>query len=134
MYGHFRRDVGRSIDESIKKTSNARLFTLVRMTGLEPARLTAYAPKAYVYTNFTTSADILKYDSLPLFRTFARGTYVYTIYLRSRSHHIRRYFQERHAPPLCLEMNLRPQLLPLKLGPRPRLYREMLTWCILSNY
>ena len=29
---------------------------LVRMTGLEPARREAYAPKAYVYTNFTTSA------------------------------------------------------------------------------
>ena len=26
------------------------------MTGLEPARPKAYAPKAYVYTNFTTSA------------------------------------------------------------------------------
>ena len=29
------------------------------MKGLEPSRLTAYAPKAYVYTNFTTSADAL---------------------------------------------------------------------------
>ena len=29
---------------------------LVPATGLEPARLAAYAPKAYVYTNFTTRA------------------------------------------------------------------------------
>ena len=29
---------------------------LVPETGLEPARLAAYAPKAYVYTNFTTRA------------------------------------------------------------------------------
>ena len=27
---------------------------MVRETGLEPARRKAYAPKAYVYTNFTT--------------------------------------------------------------------------------
>ena len=32
---------------------------LVRMKGLEPSRLAAYAPKAYVYTNFTTSAHVL---------------------------------------------------------------------------
>ena len=32
---------------------------LVRMKGLEPSRLAAYAPKAYVYTNFTTSAYVL---------------------------------------------------------------------------
>ena len=29
---------------------------LVRETGIEPARPKAYAPKAYVYTNFTTRA------------------------------------------------------------------------------
>ena len=29
---------------------------MVPATGLEPARLAAYAPKAYVYTNFTTRA------------------------------------------------------------------------------
>ena len=29
---------------------------LVPETGLEPARIAAYAPKAYVYTNFTTRA------------------------------------------------------------------------------
>ena len=29
---------------------------LVPETGLEPARLATYAPKAYVYTNFTTRA------------------------------------------------------------------------------
>ncbi len=29
---------------------------MVRETGLEPARPKAYAPKAYVYTNFTTRA------------------------------------------------------------------------------
>lgn len=28
----------------------------MRETGLEPARPKAYAPKAYVYTNFTTRA------------------------------------------------------------------------------
>ena len=31
------------------------------MTGLEPARRKAYAPKAYVYTNFTTSAYVTYY-------------------------------------------------------------------------
>ena len=31
-------------------------WTVVPATGLEPARLAAYAPKAYVYTNFTTRA------------------------------------------------------------------------------
>ena len=35
-------------------------LNLVRETGLEPARRTAYAPKAYVYTNFTTRAWWLK--------------------------------------------------------------------------
>ena len=30
----------------------------VRMEGLEPSRLTALAPKASVYTNFTTSAHL----------------------------------------------------------------------------
>ena len=34
----------------------ARISCLVPATGLEPARLAAYAPKAYVYTNFTTRA------------------------------------------------------------------------------
>ena len=29
---------------------------MVPETGLEPARIAAYAPKAYVYTNFTTRA------------------------------------------------------------------------------
>ena len=29
---------------------------VVPETGLEPAHLAAYAPKAYVYTNFTTRA------------------------------------------------------------------------------
>ena len=31
-------------------------FGLVPETGLEPAHQMAYAPKAYVYTNFTTRA------------------------------------------------------------------------------
>lgn len=31
-------------------------ITVVRETGLEPAHPKAYAPKAYVYTNFTTRA------------------------------------------------------------------------------
>ena len=30
---------------------------LVPKEGLEPPRLAAYAPQAYVYTNFTTSAN-----------------------------------------------------------------------------
>ena len=36
--------------------NSAKSCNLVRMTGLEPARRKAYAPKAYVYTNFTTRA------------------------------------------------------------------------------
>lgn len=36
---------------------------MVRMTGLEPARLAALAPKANVYTNFTTSATSRVYQS-----------------------------------------------------------------------
>lgn len=32
------------------------MLILVPETGLEPAHLAAYAPKAYVYTNFTTRA------------------------------------------------------------------------------
>ncbi len=32
------------------------ILSMVPATGLEPARLAAYAPKAYVYTNFTTRA------------------------------------------------------------------------------
>ncbi len=41
---------------------------LVLETGLEPARLAAYAPKAYVYTNFTTRANgnIIVYLSLQI--------------------------------------------------------------------
>ena len=35
-----------------------KLVSMVRETGLEPARRKAYAPKAYVYTNFTTRAAI----------------------------------------------------------------------------
>lgn len=33
-----------------------KVMDLVRETGLEPAHPKAYAPKAYVYTNFTTRA------------------------------------------------------------------------------
>ncbi len=32
---------------------------MVPETGFEPARLAAYAPKAYVYTNFTTRAAVI---------------------------------------------------------------------------
>ena len=32
---------------------------MVRETGLEPARPKTYAPKAYVYTNFTTRAQMV---------------------------------------------------------------------------
>ena len=48
--GHLRR---------LKKEKACFFFllgSLVPATGLEPARLAAYAPKAYVYTNFTTRA------------------------------------------------------------------------------
>ena len=34
---------------------------MVPETGLEPARREAYAPKAYVYTNFTTRATQVYY-------------------------------------------------------------------------
>ena len=40
------------------------LTVLVRETGLEPARPKAYAPKAYVYTNFTTRARVTKHNGL----------------------------------------------------------------------
>ena len=40
----------------IKKNSSEFNYHLVPETGLEPARLATYAPKAYVYTNFTTRA------------------------------------------------------------------------------
>ena len=39
----------------------------MRETGLEPARRKAYAPKAYVYTNFTTRArrnKLLSYENI----------------------------------------------------------------------
>ncbi len=42
-----------------QKTPESQEFyfsSLVPETGLEPAHLMAYAPKAYVYTNFTTRA------------------------------------------------------------------------------
>ena len=39
---------------------------LVPETGLEPAHRTAYAPKAYVYTNFTTRADTIYYNTFIL--------------------------------------------------------------------
>ena len=38
----------------IKKSTLGKV--VVPETGLEPARRKAYAPKAYVYTNFTTRA------------------------------------------------------------------------------
>ena len=46
---------------SVIKNALAREFSekspeLVPETGLEPAHQMAYAPKAYVYTNFTTRA------------------------------------------------------------------------------
>ena len=44
------------ISNKYKKTPKWNLFILVRMKGLEPSRLAARAPKARVYTNFTTSA------------------------------------------------------------------------------
>ena len=44
------------LDKSKKRPQRGLNFILVRETGLEPARPKAYAPKAYVYTNFTTRA------------------------------------------------------------------------------
>ena len=49
-----------SIAHLIKNTSISLHYFLVRETGLEPARRKAYAPKAYVYTNFTTRAKTVK--------------------------------------------------------------------------
>ena len=48
-------------ETGLDSKNNALLFACVvrRMvpeTGLEPARIAAYAPKAYVYTSFTTRA------------------------------------------------------------------------------
>lgn len=43
----------------------ALAFQLVPATGFEPARLAAYAPKAYVYTNFTTRARDIYYYNIP---------------------------------------------------------------------
>gem|GEM_PF-5102358 len=37
-------------------TLSVELWALVPQRGLEPPHLTVYAPKAYVYTNFTTAA------------------------------------------------------------------------------
>jgi hypothetical protein len=39
----------------MKRPANLPAFLLVGMKGLEPSRLAARAPKARVYTNFTTS-------------------------------------------------------------------------------
>ena len=44
---------------------------MVRETGLEPARRKAYAPKAYVYTNFTTRGYGCIVANLKLFRKWA---------------------------------------------------------------
>ena len=41
-----------------KKVPLEALSIMVPETGLEPAHQMAYAPKAYVYTNFTTRAYI----------------------------------------------------------------------------
>ena len=45
---------------------------LVPETGLEPAHQMAYAPKAYVYTNFTTRARFAR----PRLRERARTDYI----------------------------------------------------------
>ena len=45
-----------------RKPPRNRGLSLVRETGLEPARPKAYAPKAYVYTNFTTRAKCKCYN------------------------------------------------------------------------
>ena len=48
----------RKINEKVAFSSDnfVKIHTLVRMKGLEPSRREAYAPKAYVSTNSTTSA------------------------------------------------------------------------------
>lgn len=47
------------------------LSPLVPATGLEPARLAAYAPKAYVYTNFTTRAYLYFNTKTGFFKAFS---------------------------------------------------------------
>ena len=44
---------------------------MVPATGLEPARLAAYAPKAYVYTNFTTRAYLYFNTKTGFFKAFS---------------------------------------------------------------
>ena len=55
-----KKRAARTAPEQMKKRPQRGLnFIMVRETGLEPARRKAYAPKAYVYTNFTTRAALL---------------------------------------------------------------------------
>ena len=57
---------------SPKNDSNEpSLSPLVPATGLEPARLAAYAPKAYVYTNFTTRAYLYFNTKTGFFKAFS---------------------------------------------------------------
>ena len=50
----------KSVIETKKSLSGLMaLIHLVRMKGLEPSRREAYAPKAYVSTNSTTSAYLI---------------------------------------------------------------------------
>ena len=61
------RKHGRSFSSPLRKASGCLAprtkmrfaYFSVRGRGLEPPRLTAYAPQAYVYTNFTTRAFVL---------------------------------------------------------------------------
>ena len=50
------RTCSRSVKSPNKKVPLEALNVMVPETGLEPAHQMAYAPKAYVYTNFTTRA------------------------------------------------------------------------------
>ena len=57
------RAIGGVFYLEITKNEPKAPFLLVRETGLEPARRKAYAPKAYVYTNFTTRAATSYYST-----------------------------------------------------------------------
>ena len=51
---------GAGVASNKKERAFLLLSSLVPETGLEPAHQTAYAPKAYVYTNFTTRAHCVR--------------------------------------------------------------------------
>ena len=50
--------MGGAVKNAVKKISEAGRFGLVLGAGLEPARISPYAPQAYVSANFTTRAGL----------------------------------------------------------------------------